>query len=88
MVLVLVPVRLNPVALSRVLLRVLALRGRVIGVLPPPKLVIGGSAVGTTNCVHFKKGMSVNVCISKKNECVCPSYPSLLILILFVKAKE
>ena len=66
MVLGSVPVRLNPAALLKVLLRVLARRGRVIGALPPPKLVTGGREDGTTNCVHFKKGMSVNVCISKK----------------------
>ena len=52
---VLVPVRPNPVALSRVLLRVLVPRGRVIGILIPPRLVIGGNAVGITKCVHFIK---------------------------------
>ena len=52
---VLVPVRLSPVALSKVLLRVVVPRGRVIGILIPPRLVIGGNAVGITKCVHFIK---------------------------------
>ena len=65
-VLVSVPVRLSPAALLKVLLRLLARRGRVIGVLPPPRLVMGGRENGTTNYVYFKNGISVNVCISKK----------------------
>ena len=63
--LVLVPVRLNPVALSKVLPRVLAPRGGVIGIPLLLRLVIGSNAGGTNklcafqNCVHFKI-----VCIS------------------------
>ena len=67
--LVLVPVRLNPVALSKVLPRVLAPRGGVIGTLRLLRLVIGSNAGGTNklcefqNCVHF----------DFKNESVCIS---------------
>ena len=67
---VLVPVRLNPVALLKALPRVLAPRGRVIGIPPPPRLVIGGSAVGTINCVHFKLRMNAFL-LFKKRKCVC-----------------
>ena len=78
--LVLVPVRLNPVALSKVLPRVLAPRGGVIGILRLLRLVIGSNAGGTNklcefqNCMHFKivcisnLRMKVFCTLSRKNE--------------------
>ena len=61
-----VPVRLNPVVLSGAPPRGLHPRGTVIGILPPPSLVIGGGAVGTNNCVHLKKCVCI-LCVHFKN---------------------
>ena len=72
----LVPVRPSPVALLKVLPRVLARRGKGIGGPLPPSLVTGGREDGIIlnyvyltkekERMHFKMAKGVKECISKK----------------------